>query len=63
MDKYGRTREAADNIIIWRIRVACWIAKATDTHSENVILIAILLQKCLHERTPILRFYVHCLYC
>jgi hypothetical protein len=25
---------------IWRMRFACWITKATNTHSEYVILIA-----------------------
>ena len=25
---------------IWRMRIACWIPKATDAHSEYVILIA-----------------------
>ena len=25
---------------IWRTRIACWIIKATDTHSEYVVLIA-----------------------
>jgi len=25
-------------ITIWRLRTACWITKATDTHSEYVIL-------------------------
>ena len=25
---------------IWRMRTACWITKATDTHSEYLILIA-----------------------
>ena len=39
MDIYGRATEAADNNIMWRIRIACWIAKATDTHSEYVILL------------------------
>jgi hypothetical protein len=29
---------------IWRMRIACWIPKATDTHSEYVILIAFPLQ-------------------
>jgi hypothetical protein len=24
---------------IWRMRFACWITKATDTHSEYVILL------------------------
>jgi len=42
MDKYGIAREATDNNIIWRIRIPCWIAKATGTHSEYVIITAIL---------------------
>jgi hypothetical protein len=29
--KYCRTRQATDDNIIRRIRVACWITKATDT--------------------------------
>jgi hypothetical protein len=32
-----RDGQAADDSIIRRIRVACWITKATDTHSEYVI--------------------------
>ena len=40
---------------IWRMRVACWVLKATDTHSEYVTLIAFPLQKWLHERTSMLR--------
>ena len=28
---------------IWRMRFACWAAKATDTHSEHVTFIAFLL--------------------
>ena len=39
---------------IWRI--ACWIPKATDTHSDYVILIAFPLQQWLHERALILRY-------
>jgi hypothetical protein len=37
----------------WRMSIACWIPKATDTQSEYVILvvlIALLPQKWLHER-------------
>ena len=30
---------------IWRMRIACWITKATNTHSEYVVLIAFLLQQ------------------
>jgi len=28
---------------IWRMRIAFWITKATNTHSENVILIGVPL--------------------
>jgi len=30
---------------IWRMRIACWIPKATDTHSEYVTLTAFPLQQ------------------
>ena len=29
---------------VWRMRIACWIPKATNTHSEYVILTAFPLQ-------------------
>ena len=38
-----------DNII-QRMRFACWITKATDTHSEYVILTAFPRQQWLYER-------------
>jgi hypothetical protein len=34
---------------IWRMRIECWIPKATSTHSLCVTLIAFLLQQWLHE--------------
>jgi len=34
-------------ITIWRMRIACWITKATTTHSEYVMLIAFPVQQCL----------------
>jgi len=34
----------------WRMRIACWIPKATNTHTEYVIVIAFPLQKWLHKR-------------
>jgi hypothetical protein len=40
------------------MRITCWITKAKDTHSEQVILIAFPLQHRLHERASILRLYV-----
>jgi len=30
---------------MWRMRIACWITKATDTYSEYVILIAVTLRQ------------------
>jgi hypothetical protein len=35
---------------IWRMRIACWVPKATDTHSEYVTRIALPLQQWLRER-------------
>jgi len=37
---YGTARQATDDNITRRMRFACWITKATDTHSESVILTA-----------------------
>jgi hypothetical protein len=54
VEKYGRSRQATDDNIIQRMRFACWITKATDTHSEYVILIA--LQQWSLERAPVLRY-------
>ena len=41
---------------IWRMRLACWITKATDTHSEYVTLIAFPLQQWLQERASMLDY-------
>ena len=60
MEKYCRTGQATDNI--WRMRFACWITKATDTHSENVILIAFPTQQWFHVRASVLLYmYIVCL--
>jgi hypothetical protein len=37
-------------------RFPSWIPKATDTHSEYVILIAFPLQQWMHERPSMLRY-------
>jgi len=39
-----------------RMRFACWVPNATNTHSEYVILTAFAQQKLLHERTWMLRY-------
>ena len=45
MGKYGRVREATVDNIIRRMRFACRITKATNTHSEYVTFIAFPLQQ------------------
>ena len=41
---------------VWRMRNACWIPKATNTHIGYVILIAFLLQQWLCERASMLHY-------
>ena len=55
-EKCGRTRHATDDNIIRRMRIACWVPKTTNTHSEYLILIAFPLQQWLHERTSTSRY-------
>ena len=44
-----------------RMRIACWIPKATNTHSVYIIIIAFPLQQWLHERASLLRYtYIPC---
>ena len=48
-------------ITIWRMRIECWIPKATNTHTHThthtdcVILIVLPLQQWLHELSSMLR--------
>jgi len=56
VEKYGRAGQATNGNIIRRMRFACWVSKATDTHSECVIHIAFPLQKWLRERSSGLRY-------
>ena len=39
MEIYDRVIQAADDNILLHMRIACWIAKAADTHSEYIILL------------------------
>jgi len=48
---------------ILRMRIARWITKAINTHSDYVILTAYQPQQCLHGHTSVLRRYVHFLPC
>ena len=43
----------SQQMTVWRIHIACWITKATDRHSECVILIVFPLQQWLNERASL----------
>jgi hypothetical protein len=55
--EWGRTQ-----ITIWRMRIACWIPKATNTHSEYVHLIAFSTATMVARTPVIVTLYVHCLF-
>jgi hypothetical protein len=63
VEKCGAAGRATDGDIIRRMRTACWITKATDTHSEYVTYIAFPRQQWLRERASILCLYTRCLSC
>jgi hypothetical protein len=43
---------------VWRMRIARWIPKDTNTHTHTgcVILFAFPMQLCLHESASLLRY-------
>jgi hypothetical protein len=59
VEKFVTARQATDDNITRRMRFACWITKATDTHSEYVILNTIPRQQWLSERASLLHLYEH----
>jgi len=62
LPKTGKIRyspQDTDDNTIRHMRFACWIARATDTHSEYVILIVFPRQKWLRERASILLLYIN----
>jgi hypothetical protein len=63
VEENGTAIQATYHNIIRRMRLAFWVTKATDTHSEYVILIAFPRRQCLRECASMLRLYVHCLPC
>ena len=48
--------QARSQTTVRRMCIACWIPKATDTHSEYVILIAFPLQQWLSEHGSMSRY-------
>ena len=41
---------------IWRMRIICWVPKATNTHSQYVIITAVPPQQSLQESASMLRY-------
>jgi len=60
--EHGRATQDTDDNIIRRMRLACRIPKATDTHSEYSIIIAFPRQKNCYRKAPHhVTLHVHCL--
>ena len=58
---YRITEPERPQMTTWRMRIACWVSKPTNTHSEYVTLTAFPLQQWLHERSSMLRYtYIVC---
>jgi hypothetical protein len=57
--KYCRSGQA--QMTIWRMRIACWITKATNTLSEYVILIAFSTATIVERTRLNVPLYVRCL--
>jgi hypothetical protein len=54
--KFKNTAEPdRTQMTIWRMDTACWIPKATNTHSEYVKLIGFLWQQWMNESASVLR--------
>ena len=56
MEKYGTARQTTDDNTVRDMHIACWIAKATETHSEYVIRFSTASITTLHNRAPGLRY-------
>jgi len=59
VEKYGRARKVTDKNITRRMRCACYISKAINTHSDYVIRFAFPLQQWSRERAEMLCLYIN----
>jgi hypothetical protein len=57
MEKWSRAGQATDDNIIWHMRFASWITKASDRHPEYVVFISFPRQQWLRRRAPMLRLW------
>jgi hypothetical protein len=62
VENFDTARQAADYSLIQRMRIVCWVPRATNTHSEYVMLLAFPSSQRLRERASELRYtYIVCL--
>ena len=59
--KKGTANQTTENNIIRHMRTACWKTKATDNHSEYVILTAFSKATAVTRTCPNLKLHVNCL--
>jgi hypothetical protein len=59
VEKYDIVGQAAVDNIIWRMRIACWITKATDAHPEYCFCAFRMVTRTRLNVT----LYLHCLPC
>ena len=45
VQNYCTAFQATDDNVVWRMRTACWITKATDTNSKYVRFLAFTRQR------------------
>ena len=62
-EKCGSAEATTDNNTIWRMRFACWTTKATNTHSEYVILSCFSTSTMAAQTRLSVTWYVHCPSC
>jgi hypothetical protein len=63
VEKYGTARQTTNDTVICCICFACWITKATDTHSKYVIHIDFPQHEWLCEHARKLHLHIHCPSC
>jgi hypothetical protein len=62
VEEYSRVRQTKNDNIIWHMRIVFLLTKATDTHSEYVILVDFPLQQWLLKCASVLCYmYIACL--
>jgi len=53
--------QGSPQMTIWHMRIACWIRKATNAHSDYVIFIAFPLASIIARTLLSVMLYMHCL--